>query len=109
MKELYARYRDKGVAFIGVSLDLPEEEGGLASLKRYVKSNEVAWPQYYQGDGWDSRFSRSCGIHVIPTVFLVDAEGSLWSTDAGDKLDAMIRELLEKTAKSRDRARSGAN
>ena len=29
MKELYAKYRDKGVEFIGVSLDQPKEQGGL--------------------------------------------------------------------------------
>ena len=29
MKELYSRYRDKGVEFIGVSLDVPAEQGGL--------------------------------------------------------------------------------
>ncbi len=29
MKELYAKYRDQGVEFIGVSLDQPKEEGGL--------------------------------------------------------------------------------
>ncbi len=37
MKELYAKYRDQGVEFIGVSLDQPKEKGGLDSLKKYVK------------------------------------------------------------------------
>ena len=49
MKELYAKYRDKGVEFIGVSLDQPKEQGGLDKLKKFVKENEIAWPQYYQG------------------------------------------------------------
>ena len=29
MKELYAKYRNQGVEFIGVSLDQPKEDGGL--------------------------------------------------------------------------------
>ena len=67
MKELYAEYHNKGVEFIGVSLDNPKEEGGLDSLKNYVKSNGINWPQYYQGKGWDSEFSTSWGIQGIPT------------------------------------------
>ncbi len=53
MKELYAKYHDKGVEFIGVSLDQPKEDGGLDALKKYVKENEIAWPQYYQGNYWE--------------------------------------------------------
>ena len=52
MKELYAKYQDQGVEFIGVSLDQPKEQGGLDSLKKFVKEHEIAWPQYYQGDCW---------------------------------------------------------
>ena len=61
MKELYAKYHDKGVEFIGVSLDQPKEQGGLDSLKKFVKENGITWPQYYQGKGWESDFSRRGG------------------------------------------------
>ena len=96
MKELYAKYRDKGVEFIGVSLDQPKEEGGLDSLKKFVKENDIAWPQYYQGNFWDSEFSKSWGINSIPCVFVVDADGKLFSVEARGKLEEMIPELLEK-------------
>jgi len=46
MKELYAKYHDQAVEFVGVSLDLPEELGGLESLKKFVKENAIPWPQY---------------------------------------------------------------
>ena len=107
MKELYQKYRDKGVEFIGVSLDLPADEGGLKSLRDYVAKNEIRWPQYYQGEGWDSRFSSACGIHEIPTVFLLDTDGKLYSTNAGDNLDRILSDLLEKNAQTRARAGSG--
>ncbi len=96
MKQLYAKYHDKGVEFIGVSLDQPKEDGGLDALKNFVKKNEIAWPQYYQGNYWNSEFSRSWGINSIPTMFLVDQDGKLVSVDAGGKLDTMIPELLKK-------------
>jgi thiol-disulfide isomerase/thioredoxin len=96
MKELYAKYRDQGVEFIGVSLDQPKEQGGLDKLTKYVKDNKIEWPQYYQGNGWQSEFSKSWGINSIPTMFLVDTEGKLFSIEARGKLDKLIPELLKK-------------
>jgi hypothetical protein len=96
MKKLYAKYHEKGVEFIGVSLDQPKEDGGLDALKKYVKENEIAWPQYYQGNYWNSEFSRAWGINSIPTMFLVDQDGKLVSVDARGKLETMIPELLKK-------------
>jgi len=96
MKELYAKYHDKGVEFIGVSLDQPKEDGGLDALKKYVKENEIAWPQYYQGNYWESEFSMSWGINSIPTMFLVDQDGKLVSIKARGKLETLIPELLKK-------------
>jgi thiol-disulfide isomerase/thioredoxin len=96
MKTLYAKYRDQGVEFIGVSLDQSKEQGGLDKLKKFVAEKEIAWPQYYQGNFWDSEFSGSWGINSIPCVFVVDAEGKLFSVDARGKLEEMIPELLKK-------------
>jgi len=96
MKKLYAEYKDKGVEFIGVSLDQPKEQGGLDSLKEFVKKNDIQWPQYYQGNYWNSEFSKGWGINAIPCVFIVDADGNLYSTEARGKLETLIPELLKK-------------
>ncbi|MGH7177737.1 MAG: redoxin domain-containing protein, partial [Tepidisphaeraceae bacterium] len=58
MKQLHAKYKNEGVQFIGVSLDNPENQGGLEKLKAFVSTNQIDWPQYYQGTGWDSAFSK---------------------------------------------------
>ncbi len=94
MKKLYAEYHPKGVEFIGVSLDQPQEAGGLDALKKYVKENEIRWPQYYQGKGWESEFSRSWGINAIPAMFVVDAQGKLYSVEARGKLEQILPKLL---------------
>ena len=104
MKQLYAEYKDKGVEFIGVSLDQPEAQGGLTKLKEFVAKNDIPWPQYYQGNGWESDFSKSWGINSIPAVFIVDADGNLHSTEARGKLEQMIPELLKKGDESKTRA-----
>ena len=98
-KELYAKWKDKGVEFIGVSLDQPESDGGLKKLKEFVKDNQITWPQYYQGKGWESEFSSSWGINGIPSLFVIDAEGNLHSTSARGQLETLIPELLEKSQK----------
>jgi len=96
MKELYARYHDQGVEFIGVSLDRPEADGGLKALKEYVAKNDIRWPQYYQGNHWQSEFSTSWGIRAIPSLFVVDKEGNLASVEARGKLESLIPELLAR-------------
>jgi thiol-disulfide isomerase/thioredoxin len=96
MKELYAKYRDQGVQFLGVSLDVPVERGGLDKLKAYVAENEIPWPQYYQGNKWDSEFSVSWGVNSIPALFIVDKKGNLHSTEARGELATLIPELLAK-------------
>lgn len=94
MKKLYAEHKDHGVEFIGVSLD--NADGGLEALKAFVKEREIAWPQYYQGNGWESKFSSSWGITGIPCVFVVDAAGNLSSTNARGRLETLIPELIKK-------------
>lgn len=99
MKKLYSEYMEKGVEFIGVSLDQPEESGkGLTKLKEFVAENDIRWPQYYQGKGWDGDFSRSWGINSIPRLFVIGPDGNLFSTSARGSLETMIPELLSRAA-----------
>jgi thiol-disulfide isomerase/thioredoxin len=98
MKKIYAEYHDKGVEFIGVSLDQPKDQGGLDKLKKFVKDNQIAWPQYYQGNGWESEFSKSWGINSIPCMFMVDQDGKLASVEAREQIETLIPELLKKKA-----------
>jgi thiol-disulfide isomerase/thioredoxin len=94
MKELYAAYKSKGVEFIGVSLDYPEDKGGLKSLKDYVAKNQVEWPQYYQGNHWASEFSTSWGINSIPALFIIDQKGNLQDIQGRKDLENKIKKLL---------------
>lgn len=94
MKELYSKYHDEGVQFIGISLDKAEYKGGLEALKKYVSEKEIPWPQYYQGNYWTSDFSMSWGISGIPALFIIDKKGNLRSTLARGKLEELIPELL---------------
>ena len=102
MKSLHEKYQGRGVEFLGVSLDKPIAQGGLDRLKSYVKEHAIPWPQYYQGDGWDSRFSVQCGIRSIPTVFVLDDQGIVRSIDAQSKLEEIIQGMIKARGKPRD-------
>ncbi len=101
MKDLYAKYKDKGVEFIGVSLDQPRDDGGYDALKSFVEKNKIEWPQYYEAKVSAKDFATNWGINAIPTVFAVDADGKLFSTEARGKLEDLIPELLEKAEKAK--------
>jgi thiol-disulfide isomerase/thioredoxin len=94
MKQLYADLHSKGLEILGVSLDQPEAQGGLTKLKEYVAKNEVAWPQYYQGNFWSSEFSVSWGINSIPCLFIIDKDGNLLDVEGRKDLEQKVKKLL---------------
>ncbi len=108
MIRIYERYHDQGVEFIGVSLDLPEEDGGLEALRKSVEQWKVPWPQYHLGHENDrivsgtptDDFSEFWGISGVPTVFLIDAEGRLYSTEARGRLEELIPRLLKEAGRT---------
>jgi hypothetical protein len=79
-----------------LSLSFKDEPARQKALYAKFVKNEISWPQYYQGNGGESDFSRSLGINSIPTVFLVDQKGKLCALDAGDKLETLIPELMNR-------------
>jgi thiol-disulfide isomerase/thioredoxin len=96
VKDAYAKYHGKGLEIIGVSLDRSPQEGGLKSLKAFVKENGIPWVQYYQGNYWESKFSSSWGIQEIPTMFVVNKQGNFVGPidPREDDFDAKLKGLL---------------
>jgi len=89
LKELYTRFKDSGLEIIGINLDEKAQ-----TMIDFCAKKELDWPQYCEGKGWKSEFSQSWGINGIPTVFVVDKQGLLHSTEARGQLDAMVAQLL---------------
>jgi thiol-disulfide isomerase/thioredoxin len=108
MKKLYAAYKDKGVQFIGITLDGGEEEDdGLARVKAYVTANDITWPQYYQGKSWDADFSGSLGVMSLPTIFVLDQKGNVRSLNADGSLDTLLPSLLQESTSSAVKPKQG--
>lgn len=96
--ELYERNRERGLEVIGVSLDEAPENGGREALLAFVEEHGVPWPQYYQGNGFDSHFSTGWGVGSIPAAFLVDRRGRLRTTEARGRFEELIPALLAEGA-----------
>lgn len=92
-KRIYAAFKDRGVEFIGVSLDQTEKEGGAKALRSYLTENPIPWPQYYQGNGVASEFSSKLGVVSIPQIFVIDREGKFTRAAEG-MLEIALNEML---------------
>ncbi len=87
----YAANHDKGFEVIGISLDQDEKK-----LRDFVKEKAMAWPQYFDGKGWDNSMAGKFGIHSIPATFLIGKDGKVTATDLrGDALEKKLDELLK--------------
>lgn len=93
IKEVYAKYHDKGFEIIGVSLDYKKED-----LEEYVKAEKIAWVQlYHVGENPDESnpIAKYYGINGIPTGILVDREGKVVSLQAlRENLDEELEKLF---------------
>ena len=89
LKELYAQYKDQGVAVLGIALD---EE--LKPVKEMVASKEISWPQLWDED---DTISKLYNVKGTPFYYLLDQEGKIAAKDIPfKKLSGAIDELLKK-------------
>jgi thiol-disulfide isomerase/thioredoxin len=63
LNSLHEKYRDKGVAIVGISLDA----GGPEAMQPVVDKARVAFPVYWVGDGAVEKFD----IYAVPMLFFV--------------------------------------
>ena len=87
----YEKLHDKGFEIIGISLDQDK-----AALTKFTKDKKMTWPQYFDGQGWKNKIATKFGIHSVPSMWLVDKEGKLVSTNARGGLEAEVEKLLAK-------------
>ena len=89
VKAAYDKLHGKGFEIVGVSLDQDE-----SALKKFVKEKDMAWPQFFDGQGWQNRLAVEHGIQSIPAMWLVDKKGNLSDMDAREGLEEKINKLL---------------
>ncbi|MFH1958375.1 MAG: thioredoxin-like domain-containing protein [bacterium] len=91
IKKLYNKYKNKNVLFIGINLDKNKDK-----VIDFCKENQIEWPQYYDGEGWNSDVVKKWGISGIPTLFALNKGNIIYSVEARGNLEKIIEELIKK-------------
>jgi len=85
-------YKDKGVQFVGLSVDR-----GSSAVKSFIKQKGVNYPVVMADQDVVSKFG---GVRAIPTTFILDGEGNILESRKGyiaeDDLKAMLDKALAK-------------
>ncbi|MCA9040184.1 MAG: TlpA family protein disulfide reductase [Planctomycetaceae bacterium] len=92
LKELYEKYRASGFEILGVNIDQTPE-----NVRPYLTKEKISWQQIYEPGGDESPAAMEYGIIMVPTMFLVDKQGTVHSRPSNvEDLQKLLPELLEK-------------
>ncbi len=88
----YQKYHSQGFEIIGVSLDSDRQK-----LLDYTKQQQMTWPQFFDGQGWENKLAMKYGIESIPATFLLDGSGKIIGEDLrGAELTAAVAKAVAK-------------
>jgi thiol-disulfide isomerase/thioredoxin len=95
-KQVYAKYKDKGVEFVGISLDDDKDK-----FAKFVKDREIGWPQTFSGKGRADPTAIQYTVNRLPSVWVIGKDGKV-ITDAAeanleDVLDAVLAGKMTST------------
>jgi thiol-disulfide isomerase/thioredoxin len=91
--QAYNKHHSNGFEVIGISLDKDEQK-----LRSFLKTKEIPWAQYFDGQGWQNKLALKYGIPSVPATFLLDGDGKIIGQDLrGEALEqALAKALTEK-------------
>jgi thiol-disulfide isomerase/thioredoxin len=95
VKDVYAKYHDKGLEIVGVSNDFKADE-----LRKFTPENGMPWVELFDAQAaadhqWNP-LTENFGILGIPTMFLVDKKGIMRTYEAREDMDTLIPKLLSE-------------
>lgn len=94
MTKAYKEYKDKGFEIVGYSIDRDLDE-----LKEFTEKEKTPWIILSKVMSVDEKmedFSETYKVRGIPSIFLIDKEGKLYSTRArGESLEKALKELIK--------------
>ena len=93
MKKLEEDYRDKGVYFVGMSIDQRKD---FEKWEKMVAEKELRGIQVFADNDWSSQFARDFNVNGIPRFILLDKEGNIITADAPRPSNPDIRTLFDE-------------
>lgn len=90
LQAAYSKYKDKGFEILGISLDRDAD-----TLKRFLAERKMTWPQYFDGQQWQSPLAAKYGVNAIPATYLLDQDGVIVARNLrGPALEEHLAKLL---------------
>lgn len=89
LAETYEEFKGRGFEIVGISLDKEK-----AALQKFVAENNMPWPQFFDGKGWDNEIAKRFGIQSVPTMWLLDREGKLADPHPRERLRQAVEAAL---------------
>lgn len=93
-------YGKAGLAVVGVCLDENDK-----AMDEFIEKNGLSWTQIFYSDPnrrhWDHPLVQAYGVHDLPTVWLVNAEGIVVDTHVTpDSLDGELKYLFASASRT---------
>jgi len=90
VKAVYDKFHDKGFSILGVSLDEDKD-----ALQKFVKDQNMVWPQLFDGKGWKNEIAQLYGVNAIPRTLLLDRQGVIRHVNLrGPALEKAVADLV---------------
>ena len=91
LRNLYQKYKSKGLEIVGVSLDVKRD-----AWKKAIKEDQVKWIQMSDLKGWNSAASDLYDIHGIPCIFILDEENRIVGARVwGEEVDEILTNIFK--------------
>jgi len=87
----YQKYHAKGFEIVGVSLDKTNQS---ATLLRFVKKYDMAWPEIYDGGNWKAALAVKYAVHATPCPILVDGDTGIVLGAGSEVIGSGLTRLL---------------
>ncbi|KAB2834819.1 MAG: redoxin domain-containing protein [Candidatus Brocadia sp.] len=92
-KKMYNKFKNKGVQFIGISLD-----DDIEDLRGFTKQETVEWPQIFDGKRWKGTLPSLYNIQMIPTIVVLDRENKVrYIGGEADSVNQIVTTLLSES------------
>ncbi len=101
MKKVYSEYKDKGVEFVGISLDapnrrMPTQEEVEKHFKNFIKTKGLSWVHTVSYKGWSDPTVQAYNVRGIPSIWVIGHDGVVISDSARGNLEGTLDQALKR-------------
>ncbi len=89
--ETYEKFKDRGFEIVGISLD-----NDKSALEKFTAENQMTWPQFFDGKGWDNEVAQRFKIQSVPTMWLLGRDGKLVDPAPRTRLEQAVAAALDQ-------------